>query len=119
PIPDSPIADAGSSGANCTNTIGMDPNIPTYDSFFWTVLGSGATGNGRSTGTAKTSTQLASYMQAVTAAVNANPATTGQRVAVKLHQSGTSVLGVPFYVIVVGSPDNIANLDAGRNDAGF
>jgi hypothetical protein len=38
---------------------------------------------------------------------------------VKLYQSGTSVLGVPFYVMVVGTPDNIANLDAGRNDAAF
>ena len=51
--------------------------------------------------------------------MNANPGTTGQRVAVKLYQSGTSVLGVPFYVMVVGTPDNIANLDAGRNDAAF
>ena len=58
-------------------------------------------------------------MQAVADAVNANPGTTGQRVAVKLYQSGTSVLGVPFYVMVVGTPDNIANLDAGRNDAAF
>ena len=58
-------------------------------------------------------------MQAVADAVNANPATTGQRVAVKLYQSGASVLGVPFYVMVVGTPDNIANLDAGRNDAAF
>ena len=47
------------------------------------------------------------------------PGTTGQRVAVKLYRPGTSVLGVPFDVIVVGTPDNIANLDAGRNDAAF
>src|SRR3954471_10852010 len=117
PIPDSPIAQVDP--PNCTNAATFDPNIPTYDSFFGTVLGGPATGNGRSTGTAKTTTQLMSYLQAVTAAVNANAATTGQRVAVKLYQSGSSVLGVPFYVIVVGSPDNIANLDAGRNDAAF
>ena len=36
-----------------------------------------------------------------------------------MYQSGSSVLGVPFYVAVVGTPDNIANLDAGRNDAAF
>ena len=41
------------------------------------------------------------------------------RVGIKLYQSGSSVLGVPFYVAVVGSPSNIANLDAGRNDAAF
>ena len=29
------------------------------------------------------------------------------------------MLGVPFYVVVVGTPDNIANLDAGRNDGAF
>jgi hypothetical protein len=28
-----------------------------------------------------------------------------------MYQSGSSVLGVPFYVAVVGTPDNIANLD--------
>ena len=58
-------------------------------------------------------------MQAIVNAINGNPATTGTRVGIKMYQSGSSVLGVPFYVAVVGTPDNIANLDAGRKDAAF
>jgi hypothetical protein len=34
-------------------------------------------------------------------------------------QEGTSVLGTPFDYVVIGTPDNIANLDAGRNDQAF
>ena len=85
------------------------------------MLGGPLAGDGLSgaTPSAKKTAQLSAYMQAVADAVNANPGTTGQRVGVKVYQSGTSVLGVPFYVMVVGTPDNIANLDAGRNDAAF
>ena len=120
PIPEAPIAQTDP--PNCTTgSVQLDPNIPTYDSFFGTVLGGPNAGDGLSgaTPSAKKTAQLSAYMQAVADAVNANPGTTGQRVAVKLYQSGTSVLGVPFYVMVVGTPDNIANLDAGRNDAAF
>ncbi len=120
PIPAAPIATTDP--PNCSSgPVGYDPNIPSYDSFFGTTLGSGTTGDGLSgaTPSAKKTAQLTAYMQAVKDAVSANPGTTGQRVAVKLYQSGTSVLGVPFWVMVVGTPDNIANLDAGRNDAGF
>ena len=120
PIPAAPIATADP--PNCTSgPVAYDPNIPTYDSFFGTTLGSGTTGDGLSgaTPSAKKTAQLTAYMQAVRDAIANNPGTTGQRVGVKLYQSGTSVLGVPFYVMVVGTPDNIANLDAGRNDAGF
>ena len=120
PIPEAPIAQTDP--PNCTTgSVQLDPNIPTYNSFFGTVLGGPNAGDGLSgaTPSAKKTAQLSAYMQAVADAVNANPGTTGQRVAVKLYQSGTSVLGVPFHVIVVGTPDNIANLDAGRNDAAF
>ncbi len=120
PIQEAPIAQTDP--PNCTSgTVQLDPNIPTYNSFFGTVLGGPNAGDGLSgaTPSAKKTAQLSAYMQAVADAVNANPGTTGQRVAVKLYQSGSSVLGVPFYVMVVGSPDNIANLDAGRNDAAF
>ncbi len=120
PIPQAPIAQTDP--PNCTSgPVQFDPNIPTYDSFFGTVLGGPLAGDGLSgaTPSAKKTAQLTAYMQAVANAVNANAGTTGQRVAVKLYQSGTSVLGVPFWVMVVGTPDNIANLDAGRNDAAF
>jgi hypothetical protein len=119
PIQDAPLAQADP--APCTGNVQLDPNIPTYDSFFGTVLGGPNAGDGLSgtSPSAKKTAQLSAYMQAVADAVSANPGTTGQRVAVKLYQSGSSVLGVPFYVMVVGTPDNIANLDAGRNDAAF
>jgi hypothetical protein len=120
PIAAAPIAQTDP--PNCTvGGVQYDPNIPSYDSFFGTTLGSGTTGDGLSgaTPSAKKTAQLTAYMQAVAAAVNGNPGTTGQRVGIKLFQSGTSVLGVPFWVAVVGTPANIANLDSGRNDQAF
>jgi len=115
-----PIADAPGqpSTGECSNTVQLDPNIPSYDDFFGTTLGSGTTGDGLS-GTnpsAKKTAQLSAYMQAVVDAVNAHG---GSRVAAKMVQEGTSVLGVPLYYVVIGTPDNIANLDAGRNDQAF
>jgi hypothetical protein len=119
PIADAPIATTDP--APCTAGMQFDPNIPTYDSFFGTVLGGPATGDGLSgaTPSAKKTAQLMAYVQAVNDAIAANPGTTGQRVAVKLYHAGTSVLGVPFDIVVVGTPSNIANLDAGRKDAAF
>jgi hypothetical protein len=117
PIADAPIATVDPAG--CTNAMQLDPNIPSYDAFFGTVLGGPATGNGLTSGSAKKTGPLMAYLEAVRDAIAANPGTTGSRVAVKLYQAGQSVLGVPFDVIVVGTPGNIANLDAGRNDAAF
>ena len=115
-----PIADAPGqpSTGECSNTMQLDPSIPSYDDFFGATLGSGTTGDGLS-GTnpsAKKTAQLSAYMQAVVEAVNAHG---GRRVAAKMVQEGTSVLGVPFYYVVIGTPNNIANLDAGRNDQAF
>src|SRR6185312_2882967 len=112
---------AQSDPAPCTSSTLLDPNIPTYDSFFGTVLGGPTTGDGLSgaTPSAKKTAQLMAYVQSVKDAIAANPGTTGTRVAVKTYSAGTSVLGVPMMIIVVGTPDNIANLDAGRNDGAF
>jgi Zinc carboxypeptidase len=119
PIAQAPIAQ--DDPAPCTNGTQLDPNIPTYNAFFGTVLGGPATGNGLSgaTPSAKKTAQLMAYVQAVKDAIAANPATTGQRVAVKIYSAGTSVLGVPMSIVVIGTPSNIANLDAGRNDGAF
>jgi hypothetical protein len=119
PIAAAPIAQ--DDPAPCTSNLQLDPNIPTYDAFFGTVLGGPATGDGLSgsSPSAKKTAQLMAYLQAVKDAIAANPGTTGQRVAVKTYSAGTSVLGVPMSIIVVGTPDNIANLDAGRNDGAF
>ena len=119
PIPDAP--GPATLPAGCTNGVQLDSNIPTYDSFFGTTLGSGTTGDGLSgtTPSAKKTGQLMAYMQAVVGAINNNPASTGRRVAAKLVQEGTSVLGTPFDYVVIGTPNNIANLDSGRNDQAF
>jgi hypothetical protein len=119
PIAAAPIAISDPDG--CTNGMQLDPNIPTYDSFFGSVLGGPATGDGLSgaTPSARKTGELMAYLAAVRDAIAANPGTTGARVAVKLYPAGTSVLGVPMSIIVVGTPANIANLDAGRNDAAF
>ncbi|HEY3086890.1 MAG TPA: hypothetical protein VGJ59_02370 [Jatrophihabitantaceae bacterium] len=115
-----PIADAPGrpSAGNCAGTVQLDPNIPTYDDFFGATLGSGTTGDGLSgsTPSAKKTADLTAYMRAVVDAVNAHG---GSRVAARMVQEGTSVLGVPFYYVVIGTPGNIANLDAGRNDQVF
>jgi hypothetical protein len=119
PIPDAP--GPATVPAGCTNGVQLDPNIPSYDSFFGTTLGSGTTGDGLSSTppSAKQTGQLMSYMQAVVDAINSNPSTTGQRVAAKIVQEGTSVLGVPFDYVVIGTPGNIANLNSGRDDQAF
>ncbi len=120
PIPNAPGSTSGP--RDCTNSASQyDPNIPSYDSFFGTTLGSGTTGDGLSgtTPSAKSTGQLMAYMQAVVDAINNNPNTTGGRVAAKIVQEGTSVLGTPFDYVVIGTPGNIANLDSGRNDQAF
>jgi hypothetical protein len=120
PIPNAPGSAGGPQG--CTNSASpFDPNIPSYDSFFGTTLGSGTTGDGLSGAmpSAKSTGQLTAYMHAVVNAIDSNPNTTGTRVAAKIVQEGTSVLGTPFDYVVIGTPGNIANLDSGRDDQAF
>jgi hypothetical protein len=117
-----PIADApGSTDCAGGSASAYDPNIPSYDTFFGTTLGSGTTGDGLSSNppSAKQTVQLTAYMQAVVDAINAHAGTTGRRVAAKIVEEGRSVLGTPMDYVVVGTPSNIANLDAGRNDQAF
>jgi hypothetical protein len=120
PIPEAPGATSAGAGG-CTSGPEYDPNIPSYDSFFGTTLGSGATGDGLSgaTPSAKKTVQLTAYMQAIVDTINSHASTTGARVAAKIVRAGTSVLGTPFSYVVIGTPDNIANLDSGRNDQAF
>jgi hypothetical protein len=120
PVPNAPGPVSG--GGKCTsNAAQYDPNIPSYDSFFGTTLGSGITGDGLSgaTPSAKQTGQLMAYMKAVVDAINSHPGSTGRRVAAKIVTEGTSVLGTPFDYVVIGTPGNIANLGSGRNDQRF
>jgi hypothetical protein len=119
-----PVAETGASTAtpaSCTSNVGYDPNIPTYDSFFSSTLGSGVTGDGLSGAnpSAKQAEALDAYAAAVVAAINANPTSSGARVAAKIVQMGTTELGRPYHYVAIGTPANLANLDGGRNDAAF
>jgi hypothetical protein len=123
--PGTPATDHAAGGHTtnaCTNSaVGYDQHIPSYDSFFGTTLGSGSTGDGLSgtSPSAKKTGQLQAYMKAVVDAINSNRGSTGQRVAARYVPEGTSVLGVPYGYVVIGTPDNIANLDSGRDDQRF
>jgi hypothetical protein len=119
-----PVADApgpASEPQGCPDGMRLDPNIPSYDSLFGTTLGGGTTGDGLSgpAPSAKQTGPLMAYMHAIVNAINSHPGTTGRRVAAKIVQEGTSVLGVPFDYVVIGTPDNLANLDRGRDDQAF
>jgi Zinc carboxypeptidase len=102
--------------AGCTQNIQYDPSIPTFKQYADANGIANNTLGGITTGTtAKHSTlELYGYFDAVIAATAGNP-----RVSVVKRDLGTSYLGKPMRYYVVGTPENIANLDAGRNDGAF
>jgi len=118
PVPET--SSPAATGPSCTDTVQYDPNIPTYDQYFGSTLGSGTTGDGLSgaTPSAKQAEQLDAYGQAIVNAIEANPEAAA-RVNAQEVQMGTSSLGRPFHYITIGTPSNLANLNGGRNDAAF
>jgi len=94
----------------CTPTVEFDPSIRTFEQVTGKQLGAGGTGTSSRSSTAT----LYQYLDAVVADTANNP-----RVRVIKKSLGTTELGRDFPMVVVGTPDNIANLDAGRNDAAF
>jgi hypothetical protein len=100
----------------CTDNIAYDPSIPTFKQYAdANAIANNSLGGG-STGTANRhpSLELYGYFDAVMAATAGNP-----RVSVIRGDLGTSYLGKPMRYYVVGSTNNIANLNAGRNDGEF
>jgi hypothetical protein len=96
--------------AGCTDEVGYDPAIPTYESVVGRPLGDGPTGSsGRDM-----SADIYKYFDAVLAAAESST-----RVRMLKKPYGTSVLGKPMQFYVISSPSNIANLDGGRRDAAF
>ena len=96
--------------AGCTQDIQYDPTVPTYESVVGKPLGDGPTGSsGRDT-----TEEIHEYFKAVMDATQTN-----SRVRVVEKPYGTSVLGQRMQFYVLSTPDNIANLDAGRRDAAF
>ena len=96
--------------AGCTDGVGYDPAVPTYEAVVGRPLGDGPTGN---TGRDVTA-DIYKYFRAVKDATAANP-----RVRMLEKSYGKSVLGQDLAFWVLSSPDNIDNLDAGRKDAAF
>jgi hypothetical protein len=107
-LPARALADVDPAG--CTSDLQYDPSIPTYNSVLGLPLGGGSTG----TSNRQLSAVLQTYQHALAVATQNNP-----RVRILEKSMGVSALGRPITYSVVGTPDNIANLDAGRNDAAF
>lgn len=104
--------------AGCTDTLQYDPTIPKYNEYMGLPLGGGSTGSGSRRPTA----DLYKYMDAIVAATATNP-----RVRVVDRFMSSTALEDPanpqrdkqVWYVAIGTPENIANLDAGRNDAAF
>lgn len=94
----------------CTANLTYDPTIRTFEEVTGKQLGAGGTGTSSRSSTAT----LYQYLDAVVADTATNP-----RVRVIKQSLGTTELGRDFPMVIVGTPENIANLDAGRNDAAF
>src|SRR3954452_18697049 len=96
--------------AGCTDDLQYDPSIPTYNSVLGLPLGGGATG----TSSRRLTADLQTYQHAVAGGAANTP-----RVRVIEKKMSDPALGRQVIYSVISTPDNIVNLDAGRNDAGF
>src|SRR5262245_21947255 len=89
----------------CTPDLQYDQSIPKYTDVLGAALGAGSR---------RPTLDLQTYQRAVVAATQNNP-----RVRVIEKKMSDTALGREVWYSVVSTPDNIANLDAGRNDAAF
>ena len=106
-----PAAHAQVDPAGCTDDLQYDPSIPRYNE----VLGGALGGPNPAGGTARRLTlELQTYQRAIVNATQNNP-----RVRVVEKKMSDTALGQEVTYSVISTPENIANLDAGRNDAAF
>ncbi|WP_037408847.1 M14 family metallopeptidase [Candidatus Solirubrobacter pratensis] len=104
--------------AGCTDTLQYDPSIPKYSDYMGLPLGGGATG----TASRRPTADLYKYLDALTQATATNP-----RVRIVQKFMSETALQDPanrqkdkqVWYAVIGTPENIANLDAGRADGPF
>src|SRR4051812_39615442 len=98
--------------AGCPQDVTFDPAIRTWSQVFPTspIAGNNSTGSSQRHLTA----DLYTYAQAVMADAAAT-----NRVRIVEKDIGATVLGRRLKYFAIGTPDNIANLDAGRNDGAF
>jgi Zinc carboxypeptidase len=100
-----PSAYADVDPPGCTPDLQYDPSIPKYSDVLGAALGAGSR---------RPTLDLQTYQRAVVNATQNNP-----RVRVIEKKMSDTALGREVWYSVVSTPDNIANLDAGRNDAAF
>src|SRR4051794_28076336 len=107
-----PVVDApGTADPSCGREVGYDPRIPTFSS----VVGDEAGGNVPAGAKRHLTADLYKYQEAIVAATSGNP-----RVKVVEKDLGPTTLGdQDLKIVVVGTPQNIDNLDAGRKDGAF
>ncbi|PTL58548.1 M14 family zinc carboxypeptidase [Paraconexibacter algicola] len=121
-------ANAQADPAQCTPDLQYDSNIPSWDQYYGdghnpaAKLPFGTGGTGRVEGKNQSAVVL-EYFDAVMAAVNTGAGTaSGQpspTVRMKKYPLGRSVLNRELAFYVLSTPDNVANLDEGRQDGPF
>lgn len=95
---------------SCTTDLSYDASIPTFEQVTGKVLGAGGPGR-----TARVdSAVIWQYFDAIVAATADHP-----RVKVVEKPLGTTYLGRKLAYYVIGTKENIDNLDAGRKDGPF
>src|SRR3954454_4628157 len=105
-------ASAQADPAGCPQDVTFDPGIRTWSQVFPNspIAGNNSTGSSQKHLTA----DLYTYAAAVMADVAQS-----SRVRIVEKDIGATVLGRRLKYYAIGTPDNIANLDAGRNDGAF
>jgi hypothetical protein len=108
-----PAAQAQVDPAGCTDDLQYDPTIPKYNEVLGTPLGSG-NNNPAGNRARRLTIELQTYQRAVVNATQNNP-----RVRVIEKKMSDSALGREVWYSIISTPENIANLEAGRDDAAF
>ena len=103
-------ADVDPAGCSAFSPQDVDPTIRTWKQVHGADLGGGTGG----TGARRPTTELYAYLDTIVA-----DTTGSSRVKVVKRSAGTAELGRDIPYVIVGTPENINNLDSGRNDAAF
>lgn len=120
------VASADVDPTGCTPNVAYASDIPTFKSVTGRELGAGGTGRGTvpvaggtpaGSSSANSTKVLNDYADALVAATATNPRVKIQGYDLGKTNTNNEDRHLKFYV--VGTPDNINNLDAGRNDQEF
>ena len=104
------VADEDPAGCEAFGPQDVDPSIRTWQQVHGAPLGGGTGG----TAARRPTTELYAYLDAIV-----NDTIGNSRVKVVKRSAGTTELGRDIPYVIVGTPENINNLDSGRNDAAF